>query len=204
MTITGSYDIVIVGGGVGGLALGYALANKYSVLVIEARPRIVPSKRGLSLQANGLEALQKLDLLERVAPLGVKTSHVAWYEIGGNLLADLDYSILDHPYGYILTLIPSELERVLRDQFSRRGGEIQESTSFREAVLHHDNVRLRVQRNTSSLEYCKYHCRCGRGKLKGKKWIEFANTDQRMSRSLPLYARKALGYVTRKSEAVLC
>src|SRR6266516_371465 len=153
MTITGSYDIVIVGGGVGGLALGYALANKYSVLVIEARPRIVPSKRGLSLQANGLEALQKLDLLERVAPIGVKTSHVAWYEIGGNLLADLDYSILDHPYGYILNLVPSELERVLRDQFSRRGGEIQESTSFREAVLHHDNVRLRVQRNTSSLEY---------------------------------------------------
>jgi len=153
MTITGSYDIVIVGGGVGGLALGYALANKYSVLIIEARPRIVPSKRGLSLQANGLEALQKLELLERVAPIGVKTSHIAWYEIGGNLLAELDYSILDHPYSYILTLVPSELERVLRDQFFRRGGEIQESTSFREAVLHYDNVRLRVQRNTSSLEY---------------------------------------------------
>src|SRR2546427_1626640 len=108
MTITGSYDIVIVGGGVGGLALGYALADKYSVLIIEARPRIVPSKRGLSLQANGLEALQKLDLLERVAPIGVKTSHIAWYEIGGNLLADLDYSILDHAYSYILTLVPSE------------------------------------------------------------------------------------------------
>src|SRR2546427_645727 len=153
MTITGSYDIAIVGGGVGGLALGCALAEKHHVLIIEAKPGIVPSKRGLSLQANGLEALQKLDLLERVAPIGVKTSHVAWYEIGGNLLADLDYSILDHPYSYLLTLVPSELERVLRDQFSRRGGEIQESTSFREAALHHDNVRLRVQRNTSSLEY---------------------------------------------------
>src|SRR5256712_10345029 len=153
MTITGSYDIVIVGGGVGGRSFGYGLADKYSVLIIEARPRIVPSKRGLSLQANGLEALQKLDLLERVAPIGVKTSHVAWYEIGGSLLAHLDYSILYHPYSYILTLVPSELERILRDQFSRRGGEIQESTSFREAVFHHDNVRLRVKGNTSSLEY---------------------------------------------------
>src|SRR5436309_1332240 len=117
MTITGSYDIVIVGGGVGGLALGYALANKYSVLIIEARPRIVPSKRGLSLQANGLEALQKLELLERVAPIGVKTSHVAWYEIGGNLLADLDYSILDHPYTILLTLFRTNWKRVFGNNF---------------------------------------------------------------------------------------
>src|SRR2546429_2871600 len=111
MTITGSYDIAIVGGGVGGLALGCALAEKYHVLIIEARPRIIPSKRGLSLQANGLEALQKLDLLERVTSIGVKTRHVEWYEISGNLLADLDYSIMDHPYNYVLTLVPSELER---------------------------------------------------------------------------------------------
>jgi len=89
MTITGSYDIAIVGGGVGGLALGCALAEKHHVLIIEARPGIVPSKRGLSLQANGLEALQKLDLLDRVTPTGGKTSHVACYEIDGTLLADL-------------------------------------------------------------------------------------------------------------------
>src|SRR5437667_8672520 len=139
MTITGSYDIVIVGGGVGGLALGYALANKYSVLIIEARPRIVPSKRGLSLQANGLEALQKLDLLERVATIGVKTSHVAWYEIGGNLLADLDYSILDHPYSYILILVPSELERALWDYISCVYGDFHILYSFRDAVQNYDN-----------------------------------------------------------------
>jgi len=151
MTITGSYDIAIVGGGVGGLALGCALAEKHHVLIIEARPGIVPSKRGLSLQANGLEALQKLDLLDRVTPIGGKTSHVACYEIDGTLLADLDYSILDHPYNYLLTLVPSELERVLRNEFARRGGEIQESTSFKEVVLHHDSVKLRAQCNASSL-----------------------------------------------------
>jgi len=153
MTITGSYDIAIVGGGVGGLALGCALAEKHHVLIIEARPGIVPSKRGLSLQANGLEALQKLDLLDRVTPIGGKTSHVACYEIDGTLLADLDYSILDHPYNYLLTLVPSELERVLRNEFSRRGGEIQESTSFKEVVVHHDSVKLRAQCNASSLEF---------------------------------------------------
>src|SRR2546427_11768293 len=153
MTITGSYDIAVGGGGIGGLALGCALANKYRVLIIEARPRIVPSKRGLSLQANGLEALRKLDLLDRVTPIGVKTRHVAWYEIDGNLLAHFDYSILDHPYNYLLTLVPSELERILRNEFSRRGGEIQESISFKDVVLHHDSVRLRAQCKESSLEF---------------------------------------------------
>jgi 2-polyprenyl-6-methoxyphenol hydroxylase-like FAD-dependent oxidoreductase len=153
VTITGFYDIVVVGGGVGGLALGCALAEKYHVLIIEARPRLVPSKRGLSLQANGLEALQKLDLLGRVSSIGLKTDHVACYEIDGSLLADLDYSILDHPHNYVLTLVPSELERVLRSEFSRRGGEIQESTSFKEVVLHHDSVRLRAQCNASFLEF---------------------------------------------------
>src|SRR3989442_12739576 len=152
MTITGSYDIAIVGGGVGGLALGCAMADEHHVLIIEARPVIVPSKRGFSLQANGLEALQKLDLLDRVTPIGGKTSHVAWYESDGTLLADLDYSILDNPYNYILTLVPSELERVLRNEFSRRGGEIKESTSFKEVVLDHDGVKLSAQCNASYLE----------------------------------------------------
>src|SRR5438309_10463409 len=122
MGITGSYDIVVVGGGVGGLALGCALANKYRVLIIEARPGIVPSKRGLSLEPNGQEALQKLDLLDRVTPIGGKTSHVACDEIDGTLLAELVYSILDHTYHYLLTLVPSELCRVIRNEFSRRGG----------------------------------------------------------------------------------
>src|SRR5438093_2248893 len=93
MGITGSYDIVVVGGGVGGLALGCALANKYRVLIIEARPGIIPSKRGLSLQANGLEALKKLDFRKRVSPFGVKSSNVASYEIHGSSLEDLHYSI---------------------------------------------------------------------------------------------------------------
>src|SRR5438093_4755500 len=153
VTITGFYDIAVVGGGVGGLALGCALAEKHHVLIIEARSGIVPSKRGLSLQANGLEALQKLDLLDRVTPIGGKTSHVAWYESDGTLLADLDYSNLDHPHNYLLTLVPSKLERVLRNEFSRRDGEIQESTSFKEVVLHHDGVKLRAQCNASSLEF---------------------------------------------------
>ena len=115
-----SYDAVIVGGGIGGLALGCRLANnRRSVLILEARSGISPSQRGLTLQPNGLEALQKLGLLERTIRIGTRSDIVAWYEIAGGLLANLDYSLLEHPQNYLLTVVPSELEQVLRHEFSR-------------------------------------------------------------------------------------
>jgi len=74
-----SYDVVIVGGGIGGLALGCRLANnRRSVLILEARSGISPSQRGLTLQPNGLEALQKLGLLERTIRIGTRSDIVAW------------------------------------------------------------------------------------------------------------------------------
>src|SRR5438128_3518042 len=93
------YDAVIVGAGIGGLALGYALAsNGRKVCVLEARPQVIPSSRGLTLQPNGLEALQNLGLLDQVVRIGAKTTCVSWYEISEGPLATLDYSILDHPF----------------------------------------------------------------------------------------------------------
>src|SRR2546426_11760344 len=130
------YDVVIVGGGIGGLALGCALTyNGRITCVLEAKPGVIRSKRGLTLQPNGLAALKDLGLLDEVVGLGSKTTRVAWYEIGGKSLATLDYSVLDHPHNYLLTVIPSELELVLRDVFSRKGGILYESTFFREILL---------------------------------------------------------------------
>src|SRR5437879_9596272 len=51
---------------------------------------------------------------------------------------------------------------------------------------------------------CEYHRWCGRGKLKGQKWIAFANEDQRMSRSLPFHASWSVRCATRKSKAIFC
>ncbi len=130
-----AYDAVIVGGGIGGLALGYKLADSgQKVCVLEARSEVRPSKRGLTLQPNGLEALDKLGLFDQVFRIGTKTSWVEWYWIGGGLLAAFDYSVLDHPQNYLLTVVPSELELVLRKAFVSRSGTIYESTSFQELL----------------------------------------------------------------------
>lgn len=149
------YDVVIVGGGIGGLALGCALThNKRKTCILEAKPAVPRSKRGLTLQLNGLAALRDLDLLDRVVGIGSKTTRVAWKEIGGKPLAILDYSVLDHPHNYLLTIIPSELELVLRDEFSKRDGVICASTFFRDLVPDKsDRVLVGAEKNGSRINF---------------------------------------------------
>jgi 2-polyprenyl-6-methoxyphenol hydroxylase-like FAD-dependent oxidoreductase len=148
------YDVVIVGAGIGGLALGSAIeSNGRKVCLLEAKPGVAPSKRGLTLQPNGLEALQQLGLLDRVVRIGAKISRVTWREIGGRPLATFDYSILEHPHNYLLTVVPSELELVLRDAFSDAGGTIYESTFFREIRrTGFEKVELKAERDGSPVE----------------------------------------------------
>ena len=100
------YDVLIVGAGIGGLALGCALvSNGRKACLLEARPGVTRSKRGLTLQPNGLAALRNLGLLDRVARRGSKTTKIAWHEIGKKPLATLDYSILDHPHNHLLAVV---------------------------------------------------------------------------------------------------
>ena len=149
------YDVLIVGAGIGGLALGCALvSNGRKVCLLEARPGVTRSKRGLTLQPNGLAALRNLGLLDRVARIGSKTTKIAWHEIGKKPLATLDYSILDHPHNHLLTVVPSDLELILREAFSSRGGIICESTPFRDILPNRsERVLVRVERNGSPVMF---------------------------------------------------
>ena len=149
------YDVLIVGAGVGGLALGCALvSNGRRVCLLEARPGVTRSKRGLMLQPNGLAALRSLGLLDRVARIGSKTTKVAWHEIGKKQLATLDYSILDHSQNHLLTVVPSDLELVFREAFSSRGGIICESTPFRGILPNRsERVLVEAERNGSPVVF---------------------------------------------------
>ncbi len=149
------YDAVIVGAGIGGLALGCALASYgRKACVLEARLGVTPSKRGLTLQPNGLEVLQRLGLLDQVIRIGAKTTRLTWREISGRPLVTLDYSILDHPHNYLLTVVPSELELVLRQVFSSKGGTIYESTFFRKILsTKFGQVQLEAKRGGHPIEF---------------------------------------------------
>jgi len=148
------HDAIIVGGGIGGLSLGYRLAaDGCRVCVLEARSEVKPSKRGVTLQPNGLEALENLGLLDKFIRIGAKIRGVAWYEVGGKLLARLDWSILDHPHNYLLTVVPSEVELLLRDEFLGKGGELHDSTSFLNLKIDSGEVRVKARERDGSVEY---------------------------------------------------
>jgi 2-polyprenyl-6-methoxyphenol hydroxylase-like FAD-dependent oxidoreductase len=148
------YDVVIVGAGIAGLALGCALASKgRKICILEAKAGVPRSKRGLTLQPNGMAALKEMGFLDQVATIGCRTARVDWLEIGGKPLMTLDYSILDHPYNYLMTIVPSELEVVLRELLSRRNGIIYESTSFRQILPRRsERVLLEAERNGSLVQ----------------------------------------------------
>src|SRR5207244_4756507 len=147
-------DVLIVGAGIGGLATGCALAsNGLRACILEARPRGIRSMRGLTLQPNGLTAIGNMGLLDQVVSIGSKTTRVAWHEIGGKPLATFDYSVLDHPHNYLLTVVPDELELVLREAFSSRGGMIYDSTFFRETLRTRFGQAIKAERNGSPVEF---------------------------------------------------
>src|SRR3989475_2023275 len=149
------YDVVIAGGGIGGLTLACGLAaNGRTTCVLESRPSLVRSKRGLALQPNGLAALDNQGLLTQVLGIGKKTGRVPWWEIGRGNLASFDYSVLAPPRNFLLTIIASELEMIVREELSRRGGVLHESTSFL-GVKHESNGQLGVTalRNGEAIGY---------------------------------------------------
>jgi 2-polyprenyl-6-methoxyphenol hydroxylase-like FAD-dependent oxidoreductase len=148
------YDVVIVGAGIAGLALGCALASKgRRTCIIEAKAGVPRSMRGLTLQPNGMAALRDIGIMDQVSTIGSKTARVDWCEIGGKPLMTLDYSTLDHPYNYLLTIVPNELEVVIRKLLSTRNGIIYDSTFFRQLLpTRSEQVVIEAERNGSLVQ----------------------------------------------------
>lgn len=108
-------DVVVVGAGVGGLALGVALAQAgLPSLLLEAGDGVKPQPRGELLQPNGLRVLADLGLLERLLALDVQVIHtIRVHRRGGELLAALDYRVLDPPCNEAVACRPHRLRRLL-------------------------------------------------------------------------------------------
>lgn len=108
-------DVVIAGGGAGGLALGRALALEgVPALILEAGGDVRPVARGELLQPNGLRVLAELGVLERLLASGAQVMHaVEFHHSGGDLLGTADYRLLDPPYNYVVGNRPHRLRQLL-------------------------------------------------------------------------------------------
>jgi len=128
-------DVVIVGAGIAGLALSYELQKrKISTLLLDRRtaPDTVP--RGITFQPNGLEALEKIGILENIRPLGSASKVLEVRGWNQEVLLEADYGLLDHPQNYILTVNASEVESILGNRAENSGAEIVWGGHFQETI----------------------------------------------------------------------
>jgi 2-polyprenyl-6-methoxyphenol hydroxylase-like FAD-dependent oxidoreductase len=106
--------ILIVGGGIAGLALGRALRQQGFVPEIVERAESWPmGGTGLYLPGNGLRALGTLGLVDKVLARAVCMSHQRILDHTGRLLVEIDLAKLWNQVGPCVGIARGELHRIL-------------------------------------------------------------------------------------------
>jgi 2-polyprenyl-6-methoxyphenol hydroxylase-like FAD-dependent oxidoreductase len=106
--------ILIVGGGIAGLALGRALRKQgFAPEIIERAASWPAGGTGLYLPGNGVRALGALGLADAVVARAVRMSHQRILDHTGRLLAEIELAKLWHPVGLCVGIARGELHRIL-------------------------------------------------------------------------------------------
>ena len=135
------FDVVVVGGGLGGLTLAAALSDRgHPTVVLEARRGVTPVRRGMSLAPNGLRVLEKLHLLSDVEGIGRKLRTVRYLKSSGELLVAYDYNLLKTKQNYLLTLLPHELEILLRKRAEETHVRVYEGATFEAFICENGEI----------------------------------------------------------------
>ena len=110
--------VLIVGGGIGGLTLAIALAQKGHVArVLERSRTLAPAGAGLALQPNAMTVLAALGLAEATVAAGREVACAAILDRNGRALgAELDMTSLGARFGSpVVAIHRARLHGVLRD-----------------------------------------------------------------------------------------
>jgi 2-polyprenyl-6-methoxyphenol hydroxylase-like FAD-dependent oxidoreductase len=108
------YRILIVGGGIGGLALGRALGQRgFTAEIIERAGSWPASGAGLFIPGNGARALDVLGLADEVLNRAVRVTHQRVLDHTGRHLAEIELTQLWNPIGPCLGIARRELHSIL-------------------------------------------------------------------------------------------
>jgi 2-polyprenyl-6-methoxyphenol hydroxylase-like FAD-dependent oxidoreductase len=142
-------DVVIVGAGIAGIALSFELQKRgVSTLLLDRRKSPDPTPRGITLQPNGLEALEKIGILDRVQQMGTAERILEIKDWDHNLLLEADYSVLDHPQNYIMTVDAVEVEQILGYKTENMGAKTIWGAGFEEILWNNgtaQGVRVSIE-----------------------------------------------------------
>ncbi len=127
--------VVIVGAGLPSLALAYLLQTKgISTLVLDARRGSDSIPRGLTLQPNGLSAIEELGIYDQATRLGKPVQVFEVRNWAGELLLEADYGLLEDPHNFLMTINGTELEVLLRYKAEGKGARIMLGARFNSLV----------------------------------------------------------------------
>ena len=113
---------VIAGASVAGLASACALARHgWTVTLLERRHDLLEPGQAFLLQPNGIAALARLGVLERVRAAGCEIGRVVFHERGRDGGPVYDYGELRHPYACAIEIRPEALRRALADRATELG-----------------------------------------------------------------------------------
>jgi 2-polyprenyl-6-methoxyphenol hydroxylase-like FAD-dependent oxidoreductase len=114
-------EVVILGGGVGGLATALALARSgIEATVIEHAQSLPPDYWGFVIWPPGMRTLQSLGVFDRVQTAGCKLTNYRWYTGNGREWMAIDLRRLAD-VGEWNGILPSRLVNILQDEAERNG-----------------------------------------------------------------------------------
>ncbi|HRI64901.1 MAG TPA: FAD-dependent monooxygenase [Polyangium sp.] len=133
-------DVLIVGAGPVGLALGCSLRlHDVDCLVVDRNTGPVKESRATDIHARTLELCATLGITNALIARG-KRSHAAWFYSGGHRVAGFSTDELPSPYPFILGLPQCATEEVLLARFLELGGRVLREHSFVKLEQFKDHV----------------------------------------------------------------
>lgn len=94
-------QVVIIGGGIGGLTLAAALQEAgISALVFEAAPELRPVGKGIWVPTNAMKVFQRLGLSDAIAKAGWQLERIQLHSARTGLLQDFDLAPIRQQFGH--------------------------------------------------------------------------------------------------------
>lgn len=117
-------DVAVVGAGFAGLALACRLTQRgLRAVVLERRAELPTSGAAITLQPNGLAALDRIGVLELVEYVGSRMRRVSVRGTDDRELGEWDYGDLDHSHPYIVGIRRHALLSLLAERLVELGAE---------------------------------------------------------------------------------